>query len=56
MPRPDRHAVAARERQALAAAEHVVVEVAVAGDPDTAGTRHQPGRLGNQQALHFLHG
>jgi alkylhydroperoxidase family enzyme len=54
--RRHRHLLTARERQALAGLQHVVVEVAAPRHPDGTRQRRQPSRFGDQQVLRFLHG
>jgi hypothetical protein len=54
--RSDLDPITARQRQALARVEHVVVQIAVTGHPQAARARREPGRLVDQQMLHFLHG
>jgi hypothetical protein len=56
IPRADDNAVAARQGQTLPGMQHVVVQVALARHPQAAAPEHQPGWLGNQYSLHFLHG
>jgi hypothetical protein len=55
MPGLQHDVIAAAHRQPLTGRQHMVIQVAAAGDPERPGAGHDPGLPWGHPALHIVH-